>query len=327
MKKLILITLLVCFQQSTGQMTLKEFAFGEDKVFYPGFRFAPWTNDAKKCKPEINGSGDCPNFKQSGLPKKVALISFYAFDKGVSKTKKGYSYDYNYATGVGTSTHSKTITTTYNSDETASGLATAMFLNSIDKLKEMFTNGGMELLTPDEFLIDESKKEALKNFVPEGGVFNKVFKQDENIKSRGAASGFIAKAVNSDNADRPTWESYGKFARELGVDAVCIIMNEVESDSDNNVMLNKVGLYIFGPNPVAKDGNKRVSKYLEGMCYEGAYLMCGKVIQKGLTYTGDGVYIISNDKKSKGEYLDSYNKLAERFFGAVIGNLIAKKDN
>jgi hypothetical protein len=110
------------------------------------------------------------------------------------------------------------------------------------------------------------------------------------------------------------------------VDAVCIIANEVESDGEN-IMLNKAGLYMFGPNPVAKAADKKLMKYYEGLCYEGAYLMCGKVIQKGMVYTGEGVYIVSNEKKSKGDYISDYEKLAERFYGALIYNLTTKAQN
>jgi hypothetical protein len=96
-----------------------------------------------------------------------------------------------------TTTVSRKVVTTYNSPETASNLATLMYQVSIEKLKSMFSGSGMTLLTPDEFLTDDAKKTTLVNFMPEGGIFNKVFKQDESIKSRGAAQGFLTKPVNS----------------------------------------------------------------------------------------------------------------------------------
>ena len=80
------------------------------------------------------------------IPKKVGVLSFYIHDDDYST----YSSDW--------------ITTYKATEEKVNAVAQRLFDQSIDGLKEQYAQMGMELLTPDEFLISEEMKNVYFNY-------------------------------------------------------------------------------------------------------------------------------------------------------------------
>jgi len=164
MKKIIIASLLLAgYLTGFAQSELPKFAPNPDKVKV----VLDMPLEGRKYK---NGTGHSLNPKLlSEMPKKVALVSFYSFDPGMTKVVrwKTQSSGYYYNT---ITTHTKT---TKRSAKGGSGqLAVGYFLQSIDALKEGFSEFGMELLLPEEYLDTEAKATYYENFVVERAKFN-----------------------------------------------------------------------------------------------------------------------------------------------------------
>ena len=138
MKKISLISvLLACYLLSIAQSELPKFAPNPNKVKV----VLDMPLEGRRYK---NGTGYSLNPRMlSEIPKKVALVSFYSFDPGMTKVQRWKTqtsgYYYNTIT-----THIKT---TKRAAKGGSGeLAVGYYLQSIDALTEGFKAFGMELL-------------------------------------------------------------------------------------------------------------------------------------------------------------------------------------
>jgi hypothetical protein len=204
-------------------------------------------------------------------PKKVALISYYLYDPGKGKVKGGVY------------TGSVTVNVWRTSDFFGQMQVNGFYRNSIDALKTTFKENGIDLLTPDEFLDTDEKKEFYYGFNPETAKKEKV-----SITKRGAAGtniwevaeasastlkispsdkGYRAFFIGNEAPDESAIENFqgGIFsanrkmtsslghdlAKGLGVDAVVVVYictRKVKQTKDD-FGVNAVVTMMMGPNP------------------------------------------------------------------------------
>jgi len=285
---------LSCFSQSE----LPDFAPSSDKVLKKVKLDMPL--EGRKYK---NGTGFSLNAKLlDEMPKKVALVSFYSFDPGMTKIQTWktstvtYGYYYNLIT---TTSHSKI---TKRSAKGSSGeLALGFYLQSINALTEQFKSFGMDLLLPEEYLDTDEKKQYYNNYIVERAKFNE-FIQNMGSASHDEIFGYpegynIIDIVNEpfanytkqggrfitkkgDVADAQVWvmDKCGKMVASLGgdlcskleVDAVIVVYFTIYSPKEKKVVLQNVNMHMFGPNPTKlPEGKDKKFNYFNGQFYCG----------------------------------------------------------
>jgi len=246
--------------------------------------------DFNMAKIRDNGRGFSVDMKKLGqMPKKIALVSFYTDDPGLTVISR-----------LG-----NTITTnTYNTGSAnATMYANQFYTQSIETLKTTFKIYGMDLLTPDEFLTDNDKKSFYNNFQVKhtklngiGEKLGKFFKNLSNssttIETDEAADGFKLLKINSretvdpkkvsltpnnlaGSGDSQMIESIGyDLCKNLEVDAVLIIYNSHLASEGwagkDKFWLAAANMHLFGPNPTPlKEGKKDNMFYSKGIWYAG----------------------------------------------------------
>jgi hypothetical protein len=259
--------------------------------------YATKTNLEKKAKPDFNpskikdnGRGFAVDMKKLGhMPKRVALISFYVDDPGLTRV-------------TGTNSTGKTYSTTNLGSGLARDFANKFYGSSIESLKGTFKQYDMELLTPDQFLTDDDKKQFYNDFVVKHTTANEIGqKLAKWAKSAGnagttlevdeAADGYkvmkvhkrqtadydkkiVAPANLSGSNDAQMIESLGyDLCKNLDVDAVVVIYNTQLRDekwSKDRYWMSAVSMYMFGPNPLPlQEGKKDNMFYSKGLFYSG----------------------------------------------------------
>jgi len=304
MKKLSLLFIAISGSlMSFGQSELPKFAPSPDKVKV----VLDMPLEGRKYK---NGTGFSLNPKMlAEMPKKVALVSFYSFDPGMTKVQrwKTSNTGYYYTT---ITTHTKT--TKRNAAGGSGELAVGYYLQSLDAMVDGFKSFGMDMLLPEEFLDTEEKAEYYNNFVveraklnewlsnmgsgnhdiiygyPEG--FNVMDVVNEPFGNYSESGGrFLTK--KGDIADKQVWvmdkcgkmvESLGgELCKNLGVDAVVIVYFTIFSPKDDKVTLENVNMHMFGPNPTPlPEGKDKKFNYFDGQFYVGTRVNAGIPIWK-----------------------------------------------
>lgn len=219
-------------------------------------------------------------------PKRVALVSFYTFDPGTT-VKTG-----------------NMVKTTNVGEAQGSAYATAFYTKGIESLKSTFKTYGMEVLTPDQYLTDDTKKKYYNDFVVKNAksneLGNKFAKWAKNagsngtsIVTNGPADGFRTFKIHYDLKDpfdkwnlndcqnNEMMECMGyDLAKALDVDAVIVIYNTMTVHMKwfkDRYCLHATSMYMFGPNPTplkeGKDDNKYYSK---GIFYSGTRISFGE---------------------------------------------------
>ena len=230
------------------------------------------------------------------LPRKVALVSIYAFDRGFKESKKRGDYIY--------------IKEGWMTQEGTNYVASMFAERAVPKIVEQFAKYGMEVMTPAQFLTDDAKKAAYAAFEPDiSGLSKSLLTKDDNFVAQGAAVGYLTKPVWAP-FDYKTATTFGELARTLGVDAVVVMANEVTTDGDK-VGYTKMGMHVFGPNPIEKIEGKRYAGafgagYNTGQLYEGEDLIPKKPV----------VFIVKKGK-NEGANFDGYDAVAEKLAGNV----------
>ena len=230
-----------------------------------------------------SGRGPQPYLKALGAPPaRIALITFYVRDIGTKKENSYTIYAGNYIY--------KTKSTRRTSVDLGSIgiLATELHDASIASMKEAFAGVGSELLTPDEFLDTDAKREAYQNFTFELGFFEKAARKllardTPGWSFVGAPAGYrvielttVSNIKSNDFRLATTGAGVGEVAQKaghdlakaLGVDAVLFVYNFVQGGKDT-ISLRGSYMYLFGPNPVPDTGK---SLYWRGHQYSGVYL-------------------------------------------------------
>lgn len=253
--------------------------------------------DFNRAKIKESGRGFCVDMAALGkMPKRVALVSFYIDDPGITKVS-------------GTNSTGKSYNTTNTGSSNGVKFATEFYNQSINDLKTTFKTYGMEVLTPSEFLTDDDKKQAYNDFVVKHTTANKVgekfMKGLKNMGSAGTtlemdepAEGFKLvkinkrdfsddkkKSVNPANLDGTSdgqmIESVGyDLCKSLEVDAVLIIFNTQLADTKwarTRFWLSAVNMHLLGPNPTPlKEGKKDNNLYSKGLFYCGVRMAFSK---------------------------------------------------
>ncbi|OYU97568.1 MAG: hypothetical protein CFE21_04545 [Bacteroidetes bacterium B1(2017)] len=243
-----------------------------------------------------NGKGFCVDMKALGkMPKRVALVSFYVSDPGLTKTTKSPS--------------TSTWNTTNTGDENARIFANEYYAQSVQTLKSTFKEYGIEILCPSEFLTNENQKNAYHNFVVQHTTMNKVgeafskFSKNSNsnsttIETDQAADGFELIKINKREQSDPKKKSVEKqnlassldgkmiesvgyeLCKSLGVDAVLIVYNNQLCDekwSKSRFWMSAVNMQLFGPNPTPlKEGKRDGNGYSKGLFYCGVRMQFSK---------------------------------------------------
>jgi hypothetical protein len=245
-----------------------------------------------------SGKGQTPYLQAlKHPPKRVALVSFYAYDPGDTK-----GFGSPYFGGRYESTRQLT-------SDGAGTVATLLHDQGIAALKESLAAYGMQLLTPDEFLDTDAKREAFENFVYEIGMGAKFAQAMEgsgkdNKLTRANRLSVVApgyrlfRLVYGENV-RPMKQGDKKIARslgydlahELGVDATLVICNLCKATKKEG-QLEGVYFYLFGPNGIPGDAD--AFTYWPGHLYVGLrldgldvpMLEFGKEVKKSTTYSG-----------------------------------------
>lgn len=259
---------------------------------------------AKKCKENFpkegrsskNGGGYSVSMKLlKEPPKKVALVTFFTFDPGLTKS-------YSYSSTSGNMTYTSTTTKKRGaSSGTASAMVDGFYYSSIDKLVGMFKENGMELLLPEQFLDTDAKMEYYKNFEVQHDGFNDWLK---NIGAGGHdqmyASPYDYKALDitlepyanytKSNMlstmdykktvtdaqpmvmsfdDKKMFQSLGyDLPTALGVDAVLCVYLTVYMPKDSKIMLQNANMIMLGKNPLqVNEGDKAPLFYRKGLLY------------------------------------------------------------
>ncbi|MDX2196719.1 MAG: hypothetical protein NW207_09900 [Cytophagales bacterium] len=262
MKHIILIISLITTHIGIhAQPLLQATANSPDKVLQS--ELMVYNNDTKGSFED--GHGKKPYLKALGQPpKKVALLSFYLFDPITSVNWDGRSF----------CMYSESNFT----DEGHNKIANKFLDTSMAQLKEAFKTYGMELLTPAEYLTDDAKREAYDKFANPHSGLPKFLVSDKKFKNASSPDGYRSFIIQYPD-DNKASEEFGKLAKTLEVDAVVIIGNDILCES-KSFQINKLGIYMYGPNPVPKKDdatytNKHGMGYHEGHMYVGFELDLG----------------------------------------------------
>jgi len=244
-----------------------------------------------------SGAGQIPYLPALGHPpKRVALVSFYAYDPGNT-----HGFGSPYFGGRSESTRQLT-------PDGAGLVATMMHDQGIAALKAALKAYGMELLTPDEFLDTDARREFYDGFVLQLGWGTKFGKATEgsgkeNKLSKAQRLSVVApgyrlfRLVYGENlrpmrqGDKKISKSLGyDLAKGLGVDATLVVCNYCKATKKAG-NLEGVYFYLFGPNGIP--GDMEAFTYWPGHLYAGLRLdgldipmvEFGKAEKKSTTYT------------------------------------------
>jgi hypothetical protein len=260
--------------------------------------------------------------------KKIAIVSTFVNDVRHYKVSTNRSYM------TGGSYIYKTTTTSTSSTSTESDLlleSEALFyFKGLPAMKELAKSRGIELLEIKDALNTPELKEYYENFVPEASKFGeKMAKMGKKLedKSKGEADGDMIIRPGYNVYDRVVFTDYkfgtsmGQLCKKLGVDAVMVFVNEVSS-TKKTLNLMMTGVYIFGPNPVPMDPNKKYggfggAKYNEGHLWWGIEMGCGKNLEDGFPYF--------NYKENKAN-IEGYEKIPSNCLATILDKIEATKN-
>lgn len=301
--------------------------------------------DFNQNKIRDNGKGFAVSMKALGaMPKRVALISFYVDDPGLTKKS-------------GTAQTGRSYNTTNTGSGNARQFAGEFFNDASGELRTVFASYGMTLLMPDEFLTSEAKKRAYKEFEVKhtvanrvgnkiGGFFKNVGNSGTTLETDEAAEGFRLikintreeadpkkKAVEKQNLagsmDSQMIESVGyELAKALEVDAVLVIYNTQLADEKWNksrFYLAAASMVLFGPNPTPlQEGKKDNMFYSKGLFYCGTRIS----FKKGLLINPkikDETLKAENEKKNSQAYRNILSGCANKMGGYLQKELARNK--
>jgi len=222
-----------------------------------------------------DGRGQIPYLPALGHPpKRVALVSFYAYDPG---NTKGFGSPY----FGGRSEVTRQLT-----HDGAGVVATLLHDQGVPALKATFAEYGMTLLTPDEFLDTDAKRAFFDTFefkVGFGTAFAKALEHGGKENKLGPAQrvsevapGYrLFRLVYGENVrpmksvDKKISVSLGyELTKGLGVDSVLVICNLLKATKKTG-SLEGIYFYQFGPNGIPGEDS---FTYWPGHLYVGLKL-------------------------------------------------------
>ena len=235
--------------------------------------FADLAADPKKVAKKVWFGPDHASFKrigQVGAPPRVGLLSFYLFDTGTYKfnaMEAVYGPKYiNLSTGQ---TYHKAGKEFGLTDKEANIFATELAQIAVPRLKEVFANHGMELLTPLEFIETDTQLAAYVNFqLPKTG-FQKFTEGalkflDKRPSANAAADGFLLIPTHIFSGNREALAALESLREQLGLDALVAVVNNSVTNK-KVVVYNGTQMLFYGPNPDPLPENKMQAKYWTAM--------------------------------------------------------------
>jgi hypothetical protein len=234
------------------------------------------------------------------LPRRVALVSFFTFDPGLTKS---YTWE--------TTTHYGRTTIKRSSAGSSGPLAVALYGQGLEAMQAAFREHGVELLEPETFLDTDARKADYRAFkVAHDGMSNWVNKMGSGGHETmyGLPEGFIVADIVAEpfanysvgggifaafkgigysrkapdkqlrfyENDTRMMTSLGfDLAGKLGVDAVLVVYATIYSPADGKVVLQNVTFGLFGPNPLQLEPGKSRMFYSRGLWYSGTRLTVG----------------------------------------------------
>jgi hypothetical protein len=239
----------------------------------------------------IDGHGVGPYFTSAAqLPKTIGLATFYVYDNAETKT-----------------IHNVSTTKTWVTAEGGNILANKFLAASLPAMKAAFEKQGIRLLTLDEMLDTDEKRQAYyKGISLEVSKMGKVLTALESggTETFAAAKGYrmLDAAATSDYMRARALG--GGLTTALGVDAVLSVGLEVGTDG-KEYTLKGVKWAVNGKNPNPRQDKKYVAEsfgngYNEGQCY-----------LKSQFYLEDPVVFMNTKKKT--ENLEGFELLMEAY--------------
>jgi hypothetical protein len=208
-----------------------------------------------------DGHGSTPLLtSKNQIPDTIALVSFYIYDLGSYTVSQG----------------GNVVATTYTSVSEKGGniLANEILSKSIADLRAGYLRNGIVLLTPEEFLDTEEKRNFYYNeFVPNVSKMGNFLSNLETRHQDIAVTADYYRPLDVAAAhDHLRAESLGyDLATRLGVDGVMISATELQSSS-KVVNIHGFKMSLHGPNPIPKEdkdyiGQKTGTGYYNGNAY------------------------------------------------------------
>ncbi|HAN78515.1 MAG TPA: hypothetical protein DCQ31_12505 [Bacteroidales bacterium] len=232
--------------------------------------------------------------------KKVALVSFYAFDPGLTKT---WSTSYTVSGPIWDTKYTTTYKKRNSTGALAGDIAFGAFAHSIEPMINEFKSLGIDLLLPNEYLNTPEKKTYYDAFQVnhEKSIVNWLNKLGANDHAYvyGSMEGFIIADIVKEpfmnyektgmfatrknsvtdvqvflfDKDTKQTESLGyDLCTKLEVDAVLVTYMTIFMPKSDRIELVNVRFQLFGPNPTMPEGESKhgVIPHVKGLFYYGA---------------------------------------------------------
>lgn len=202
------------------------------------------------------------------IPDTLALITFYIYDNGTSVSSSYYLYNYSL------------------SETGGNYVANGIHKKAIDELKAAYKKLGIVLLTPDQFLNTQAKRNFYyKQFQPQISKLGSFLSGLETKSSDVAVCADYYRGFDlSASADHQRMESLGsELAKKMGVEATLSIALELVSDK-KRIHFNGIKMALHGANPIAREDKKYVSQnmgagYYAGQLYSSANIYVKNPLQ------------------------------------------------
>jgi hypothetical protein len=272
-----LLAILLISQLSQAQTTMQTWVASPDEVFFSGAKMVPFLKETAKVidpKTKIgmkmkgymfeDGRGPITDYTRLNL-KKFAIISVATgdFDAFYGKAPR-YPYD-DYIVSL-------TMKALDSIHHTFYRAAVPAIISELEK------TGATCLKIADVMALAEANPE-LQNWKPESNILSRL-----DGKKAGGADQMMWNTFNDNTivgrvndeleivpGDAKGFNSYGKLAKMLNVDAVILLTTLLSYDDDENLTLNSVTMHIYGPNLTPKEDKKYIGAngtgYNEGQLY------------------------------------------------------------
>jgi hypothetical protein len=189
-----------------------------------------------------------------GLPKKIALVSFYIYDTGSHEfSALAATYGGTYFKSVGIS------------ESQANIFASKLAEIGVPVIKEKFAEKGIQVLTPMEFLDTPEKIKTYNDFKLTKTGLQKFSEgtlkwMDKNPHVNGAADGYRMIPFHASFLTQKILADIEEFRKALGVDALMSITNHTGSNK-GGVHFGGAIMQVFGPNPEPRPENEKYVKW------------------------------------------------------------------
>jgi hypothetical protein len=263
--------------------------------------------------------------------KKVGLVSFFAFDPGVTRS---WTTSTSSSTTAGNIVTTTTTTSSYTKKRSTGGIAPEIaygaLVTSVDPMIAKFKEAGVDLLLPHQFLDTDAKKDLYNKFEVRhrkfadwvrnigAGGHDQMYGTLEGFKvmdivdepyTNYDVTGLIPRRKDNIpdrqvyvyNKDIEMTESLGNdLCTALGLDAVIVSYMTIWMPSKSKIQLQNIRFIMFGPNPVMPVESKGgLIPHVKGLFY------CGYSVNPELLIYNES----KKDPKSKELNFDGFSNI------------------